>query len=112
MKFFKKNIEVFRKERSGFSNNPISGNILITLFFLTFIVIAIDICSELAVQKDEIGMALCVFEDGYTELILSIDFLPDIERPLLYELTNNNFAPSESIRKSSVTDRGPPEINL
>lgn len=112
MKFFKNKKEVINKVRSVFRSNTISSNILITLFFVAFIVIAIDISSELAAQKDEIGTALCVLEEGYTELILSIDFLPDIERPLLYEITYNNFTPSESIRKSSDTDRGPPEVNL
>lgn len=112
MKFIKNKIEVIKNVQSVLRRNTISGNILITLFFVFFIVIAIDIGSELAAQKDEIGTTLCVLEEGYTELILTIDFLPDIERPLLYEIAFNKFIPSENIRKSSVTDRGPPVTNL
>ena len=64
----------------------------------------------MAAQKDEIGTALAVFEEGYTEIILAIDILPDIDRPLLYEITLKNLLPSENIFKNSVRDRAPPEV--
>ncbi len=112
LKFKKNKIYEVNKIQNVISENSFSNNLLVTLFFVFFIVIAIDIGSELAAQKDEIGTTLCVLEEGYTELILTIDFLPDIERPLLYEIAFNNFSPSENIRKSSVTDRGPPVTSL
>ena len=94
-----------------FRNNSFSNNFLLILFCAAFIIIAADLSSELAAEKDEIGIVLAIFKESYSNIVLSADFLSDIERPLLFEITLNNLYPKESICKSSVQDRGPPEIN-
>lgn len=112
LNFINNKIKELKKVPAIVRGNSFSNNFLIALFISAFIIIAFDLSSELAAQKDEIGTALGIFEESYTEFILSIDYLPEIERPILYLITLKNFIPAECVFKSSVKVRGPPEVNL
>lgn len=93
-----------------FRNNSFSDNFLLFLFIAAYVLIAADLCSEMAVEKNEIGTVIVIFEESESEIILSSDFLSDIDLPLLFEIPLQNIFPIESISQSSVNDRGPPEI--
>jgi len=64
----------------------------------------------MATEKDEIGIALGIFEENDTEVVLPTDFLSEIERPLLFEIPLHNVSIVEYITKFSVKDRGPPAV--
>ncbi|MEP7145373.1 MAG: hypothetical protein ABI792_00030 [bacterium] len=91
-----------------FRNNSRQNNILVILIFAAFIIIAVDLGSEMAREKDEIGTVIGIFEESYSNLVLSSDILSDIERPLLFEISLINSSPLKNICQSSVNDRGPP----
>lgn len=112
MKFINNKIKEIKKIPAIVRENSFSNNFLIVLFISAFIIIAFDLSSELAAQKDEIGTALGIFEESYSEFIFSADYLPEIERPILYLIPLTNFIPAESVCISSVKARGPPEVNL
>ncbi len=108
MKFINNKIKELKKITAIVGGNSFSNNFLIVLFVSAFILIALDLSSELAAQKDEIGTALGIFEESYSEFIFSADYLPEIQRPILYLIPLTNFLPAESVCNSSVKARGPP----
>ncbi len=83
---------------------------MLALFVAAFIIVAIDLGSEMAAEKDEIGVVLAIFEESFSNIILSADLLADFDRPLLFEISPDNSYPLESICKNSIYDRGPPVI--
>ncbi|MEO8211087.1 MAG: hypothetical protein ABI840_11060 [bacterium] len=91
-------------------DNSSLNNFLLILCIAAIFIIAADLCTEMAAEKDEIGTFLGIFEENDTTVILPVDFLPNIERPLLFEIPLSNLSPSGDICNISVRDRSPPKI--
>lgn len=92
-----------------FKARSFSNNFYLFIFVLAFIIIAIDLGSETAAEKDEIGTVLCIFEDTDLDMHLSVDILTDIERPFLFEIPIANIFPQEINTPVSINERGPPD---
>ncbi|MBS1519279.1 MAG: hypothetical protein JSS91_14445 [Bacteroidetes bacterium] len=104
------NINVSKFIPGIFRNNTPGNNLLLILFFVTVIVVFIDLGSELSAEKDEIGTFLACLENTETDSVLPLSFLSDIDRPLLFEATPEDLLPPEQTLKNPVFDRGPPDL--
>ncbi len=98
----------FRVLPSVFEGNTFSINVFLFLCVIGFIIVGIDLSTELAREKAEINFILDNLEDSCNIPQLSPKGLDNISLP--FELTNpevHNFNYSH-IYKTSDTDRGPP----
>lgn len=86
-----------------------SGNLLLAFCIAAVFIITADLCSEMAAEKNEIGFFLGILEEGETKVVLPIDYLSTIDRPLLFEIPLTESNPSENICKIPVKDRSPPQ---
>ncbi|MEO8446456.1 MAG: hypothetical protein ABI528_03125 [bacterium] len=91
-------------------NNSFTNNFLIILCFVTFSLIALDLVSDLAVEKNEIGSFIGILEESNSDIDLSFVILSDIKRPLLFNIPCIDQLQSDYTAISSVNDRGPPSF--
>lgn len=89
-------------------DNPLSVNILLLLGLITFVLITVDLDTELSVEKDEISTIVCILDESIGTLQLDVfDFIttdPPVVGfvpPLIYSNSYNDVVTNPS-------DRAPP----
>jgi len=95
-------------EHEFFRYNSLMHNLLLALCFVTVVVIFEDLGSEMAKEKDEIGTIIAVFEESCDDFVTTNEILPNIERPLLFEIPVVDQVPNEISSATQIKVRGPP----
>lgn len=96
-----------KKIASLIPDNYFSNNFLFLLFISGFIIIAADLGSEMATDKNEIGTVLEILEEC-TERFVTVDYITNVDRPLLFEIPLTDHQTEETSYSFFVKDRGPP----
>lgn len=93
---------------AAFVNSTLINKVLIILCIAAVIVIFEDRGSKFAAEENEMGSIIGICDESLTEIILAADYLPDVNRPILFEISHINFFANETNFKNYLTARGPP----
>jgi hypothetical protein len=90
------------------SENGSKVNFLLFAAFLTFLIIGIDLDSDIAVQKDEIDSVVATLINSINTLNLDATEVLTIEPPLLGVLSSFDIKPHTNEVSDFPTGRSPP----
>jgi hypothetical protein len=90
--------------------NNLSVNILLLLGLLAFVVITIDLDTELSVQKDEITQVVCVLDESIGTLQLDALDIITIDPPVVGYISPINYSNSDNDVLTLPSDRAPPSL--
>jgi hypothetical protein len=100
--------KIFDKITVFFKQNSFTVNILLFLGLFTFLVIGIDLDSELAVQKDEIDAVVATLTNSLITPCLEASNFLIINPPLIGFLSDYELIPSNAEVIDPHSGRSPP----
>lgn len=89
-------------------DNSLSVNILLLLGLFAFILITVDLDTELSVQKDEISSVVCVLDESIGTLQLDAPDIITIDPPIVGYIPPINYSNSDNDVVTFPSDRAPP----
>jgi hypothetical protein len=100
--------KIFDKITVFFKQNSFTVNILLFLGLFTFLVIGIDLDSELAVQKDEIDAVAAILTNSLNTLSLEASDILIVNPPLIGVLSDYELILSNAYVIDPHRGRSPP----